>query len=362
MTVTADRRTDVTADLDATAVQEFAVKILGDRALATNAVLVYLGDRLGLWRALADGSHVTSEQLADRTGLAERYVREWLSAQAAAGYVTYQPADRTFSLPAEHAAVLADDDSPAASAGGFEVTAATWAGVERLAHAFATGEGVGWHEHDSRLFTGVERFFRPLYSSSLLQEWLPAVNGLVERLRQGIRVVDVGCGLGTATLLMAEAFPASSFTGVDYHSECIQRASYAAERAGLGNVTFEQAGATEFLGGPYDLICYFDALHDMGDPVGALSYAKASLAPGGRVFAVEPGAADQLEANLHPLGLAWYVASTTLCVPGSLSQDGQAALGAQAGAARTLGVFGEAGFGDARQVAATVFNLVYEAH
>lgn len=349
------------AEIDMAAVEAAMMKVAGDQATASNSVLVHLGDRLGIWSALASAGAVTSAGLAERTGLGERYLREWLSAQAAAGYLVYQPVDRTFTLPAEYAAVLADDTSPAALIGGFDLTAAIWAGVDRLAHAFATGEGIGWHEQDPRLFTACERFFRPLYTSSLVQQWLPVVDGLVARLEEGIRVIDVGCGLGTATLLMAQAFPASTFTGVDYHAESVRQATYAAEQAGAGNVRFEQAGAGDFEG-TYDLVCYFDALHDMGDPEGALRHARARLAEGGTVFAVEPAAADHLEENLHPLALSWFAGSTALCVAGSLSQPGQAALGAQAGATRTLQVFDAAGFGVAREVAATPFNLVFEAH
>ena len=351
-------QTDATFDL--ARVEAFALKVAGDQAAGSNAVQVYLGDRLGIWSALASVPATTSTGLADRTGLSERYLREWLSAQAAAGYLTYEPDTQTFALPAEHAAVLADDSSPAAMIGGFEVTAGVWAGVERLAHAFATGEGIGWHEQDPRVFTGVERFFRPLYSSSLLADWLPAVDGLVDRLREGARVIDVGCGLGTPTLMMAQAFPASEFVGVDYHRASIERATYAAERAGVQNVSFEVATAAD-LGSGYDVVCFFDALHDMGDPAGALREAKAALTPGGLVFAVEPGAGDHLEDNLHVLGVAWYAASTALCLPGSLSQEGHLGLGAQAGATRTLEVFAQAGFGRARVVAQTPFNLVYEA-
>ncbi len=348
------------AQLDEELAHAFAMKVLGDRAHAYNSVLVYLGDRLGIWRALASVPSATSAELAERTGLAERYLREWLAAQAAAGYLGYDPQTRTFTLPAEHAAVLADDASPVTLVAGYEVTAAIWSGIERLAHAFATGEGIGWHEQDPRLFTGVERLFRPLYTASLVQEWLPAVDGLVARLQDGIRVVDVGCGLGTATLHRARTFPNSDFVGVDYHAESIRRAAYAAERAGVPNVRFEQASAVGFDDG-YDMICYFDALHDMGDPVAALRHARAGLAEGGVVFAVEPAAEDRLEENLHPLGLTWYAASTTMCVPASLSQDGGAALGAQAGADRLLEVFGAAGFPDAREVARTPFNIVLEA-
>ena len=339
-----DTAATAVVELDLTRVQAFVMKVAGDHAVANNAVLAYLGDRLGLWRTLASMPPTTSFELADRTGLAERYLREWLAAQAAAGYLTYDPVDRRFTLPPEHAMVLADDDSPAALAGEYEVTAAMWAGAERLAHAFATGEGIRWAEQDPRAVTGVERFFRPLYASSLVPQWLPTVDGLVERLQRGARVLDVGCGLGTATRLLASAFPASSFLGVDNHQESIQGAVRTAERSGLTNVDFAVAGATDFDGGPYDVICMFDTLHDLGDPVGALRHARASLAADGIVFVVEPGAADRLEDNLHPLGLAWYACSTALCVPGSLAQTGRAALGAQAGSARTLEVFAEAGF------------------
>jgi hypothetical protein len=217
--------------VDQSALEEFYGKVAADQGAAYNAVLVYLGDRLGLWRALSSVDAVTSTELSARSGLAERYVREWLSAQAAFGYLTYDAATDAFSLPAEHAMVLADDDSPVAGVAGFEVISAVWASVDQLAHAWTTGEGVGWHEHDTRLFSGVERFFRTAYRNSLVAEWLPAVDGLVERLQSGIRVVDVGCGLGSATILLAEAFPASTFVGVDYHEESVRRASAAAEAA-----------------------------------------------------------------------------------------------------------------------------------
>ena len=352
---------EVTDSVDLAKLEDFAGKVAVDRAVAYNGVLVYLGDRLGLWRALASVDNATSAQLAQSSGLAERYVREWLSAQAAAGYVTYDPATSTFALPAEHAMVLADDDSPASGVAGFEVISAVWASADQLAHAYTTGDGVGWHEHDPRLFSGVERFFRTLYRNSLVAEWLPAVDGLVERLESGIRVIDVGCGLGSATIMLAEAFPASTFVGVDYHEESVRRATAAAEAAGVGDrVRFEVGDASSYAG-TYDLVCYFDAVHDMGDPVGALAHARSVLADGGQVFAVEPFAGDRLEDNLHPLGLTYYAASSALCVPNSVSQGG-AALGAQAGPARLTAAFVEAGFSTAQVAATTAYNLVIEAH
>jgi SAM-dependent methyltransferase len=347
--------------VDLTAVEQFAGKVATDQAAAYNSVLVYLGDRLGLWKALASVDAITSTELAGRTGLGERHLREWLSAQAAAGYVDYDPATARFSLSAERAMVLADDDSPAFGAAAFEVIAAVWASVDQLAHAYATGEGVGWHDHDSRLFTGVDRFYRTFYRTFLVDEWLPAVDGLVERLQAGIRVLDVGCGLGSATILMAEAFPASTFVGVDFHEESVRRASAAAESAGVADrVRFEVGDATSYPG-TYDLVCFFDAVHDMGDPVGALAHARSVLSPGGQVFAVEPYAEDRLEDNLsNPVAAVFYAASSCLCVPSSISQGG-AALGAQAGPTRLTAAFDEAGFTTARVAASTPYNLLIEA-
>jgi SAM-dependent methyltransferase len=359
MTTTDDRPAPA---VDLARVEAFATKLAGDQGVAANAVLAYLGDRLGLWRALAGVPAATAAELADRTGLAERYLREWLAAQAAAGYLEYDPATGSFTLPAEHAAVLADDDSPAAMAGGFEFVAAGWAIADRLAHAFATGEGIGWHTHDPRLWTAVERNFRPFYTGSLVPEWLPALDGVVEKLRAGARVLDVGCGLGTATVLMAEAFPASTFTGIDAHDESVRRATAAAARAGVSDrVTFRTAGAeTAAAGGRYDLVCFFDTLHDLGDPVGALRAARAALTADGAVLAVEPNAGDAVEDNLHPGGLIWYTSSLLVCLPGSLSQPGAAGLGAQAGPARLTAAFREAGFGTARVAATAPYHLVIE--
>jgi 2-polyprenyl-3-methyl-5-hydroxy-6-metoxy-1,4-benzoquinol methylase len=356
--MTAQLETEV---LDLAKVEAFANKVGIDQAAGYHAVLVYLGDRLGIWRTLASAGAVTSEELARRSGLAERYVREWLGAQAAAGYLDYDAADATFTLSAEHAMVLAEEDSPAAEVAGFEVIAAVWASADRLAHAYATGEGVGWHEHDPRLFTGVDRFFRTLYRTSLLTEWLPAVDGLVERLESGARVIDVGCGLGSATILMAQAFPASTFVGIDYHQESVRQATAAAEEAGVaGRVQFEVGDASSY-GGTYDVVCFFDAVHDMGDPVGALGHARSVLAEDGQVFAVEPFAHDDLaDAVGSPVALTYFAASSCLCVPNSMSQGG-AALGAQAGPARLTAAFADAGFTTARVAAATPYNLVLEA-
>ena len=358
MTITTQRQA---TEIDLGELEAFATKVAIDRSVAYHSVLVYLGDRLGLWRVLASVESATSSELAQRSGLAERYVREWLAAQAAAGYVTYDADTRSFSLPVEHAMVLADDDSPAAGIAGFEVIAAVWASVDRLAHAYATGDGLGWHEHDPRLFVGVDRFFRTLYRNSLLSEWLPTVDGLVERLESGIRVIDVGCGLGSATILMAEAFPASTFVGVDNHEESVRLAAAAAEEAGVSDrVHFEVGDATSYAGS-YDLVCFFDAVHDMGDPVGALAHTRAALTPGGQVLAVEPFAPDRLEDAIpDPVALTYYAASSCLCVPHSVSEGG-AALGAQAGPERLVAAFVRAGFSGARVAATTPYNLVLDA-
>lgn len=356
----------MTAQLDAPALdvaklEEFAGKVAADQAAAYNAILVYLGDRVGLWRALASVRSATVADLAESSGVARRYVQEWLSAQAANGYVTYDSTNDSFALSVEAAAVLAEEESPTAMMSGFELIAAVWGGVDRLAHVYTTGEGLAWHDQDPRLFGAVARFYGTAYRNSLLTEWLPAVDGLIERLTAGIRVLDVGCGLGVPTIMLAEAFPNSTFVGTDYHEESIRLARAAAEEAGVGDrVHFEVADATSYAGS-YDLVLFFDAVHDFGDPVGALAHARGVLAYGGRIVAVEPFAEDTLEANLaNPIAAVFYVGSSALCVPHSVSEGG-AALGAQAGPTRLTSAFRDAGFVSAKVAVATQTNLVIEA-
>jgi SAM-dependent methyltransferase len=348
--------------MDENRIIEFAEKVAATQSAAAHSALVTLGDRLGLWRALAGSGPVTPAELAEITALNERYLREWLSAQAAGGFLTYHPDGGRFELPIEHAAVLADDDSPASLIGGFEITVAQWAALDRAAEVFRTGEGVGWHEHDPHLFSGCERFFKPLYLASLTTEWIPALAGVHETLIDGGRVLDVGCGHGSSSILIAEAYPNVEVVGIDYHLESIEAARKAAAAAGVADrVTFAVADATELRGEGFDLVCFFDALHDMGDPVGAARNVGGALADGGTLLLVEPFAGDRLEDNLNPLGVSYYSASTLLCVPNSLSQDVGAALGAQAGEARLRTVLETAGFTHVERACDAPYNLVLAA-
>lgn len=323
-----------------------------------HAALVVTGDKLGLFRALRDSGPTSPADLAKRTATHERYVREWLAAMAAGGYVTYDGATMEFSLSEEQAAALIDGDLP----GAFVLAHATVKSEARITDAFRSGHGVGWHEHDAALFEGTERFFRPGYAVNLVPAWIPALEGVAAKLERGARVADIGCGHGSSTILLAKAYPASTFVGFDYHDRSIERARESAGRAGLANrARFEVAGAQNYPGGGYDLVAFFDSLHDMGDPVGAARHVRESLAPDGTWLLVEPFAHDRLEDNLNPVGRLYYAASTMLCTPNSLSQDVGAALGAQAGEARLRKVATEAGFSRFRRVAETPFNLVFEA-
>jgi SAM-dependent methyltransferase len=353
--------TTLTPMPDQAKVEQFTYQIIGDLGAAMSAVLIRVGDRLGLYRALGDSLPITSVALAAKTGLAERYVREWLHNQAAAGWVTYDPGNATFTLPAEHALLLADEHSPAFLLGGFDIAAAVWADEDILADAFRTGAGIGWHQHDSRLFAGTDRFFRPGYQANLVSSWLPAVDGIIQRLQQGITVADVGCGFGTSTVLLGQQYPNSTFVGFDYHDASIAAARDRAAQAGVaGNVTFEVAGATDFPG-RYDLICLFDCLHDMGDPLGAARRVRQALRPDGVLMLVEPNGADRPEDNHHPLGRLFYACSTALCTPSSLAQQGRLGLGNQAGTARVTEILSAAGFSSVRVATSTPINVIVDA-
>jgi 2-polyprenyl-3-methyl-5-hydroxy-6-metoxy-1,4-benzoquinol methylase len=339
----------------------FIGKMLGDLGAAATAVLIRIGDKLGLYRALATGEALTSQELAERTGTAERYVREWLANQAASGYLEYDPSTRRFSLPPEQAFMLADESSPLFIHGAFQLVEAMMAAEAQIADRFRTGEGFGWHEHDANLFEGCERFFRPGYNANLVSTWIPALEGVEAKLRRGAKVADIGCGLGASTILLAQAYPNSTFHGFDYHGESIQLARERAKKAGVADrIEFTVSSAKTFPGEGYDLIACFDCVHDMGDPVGAAQHVRAALAPDGTWMVVEPFAHDRLEENLNPVGRVYYAASTVLCTPGSLAQEVGLALGAQAGEARLRDVVEKAGFGGFRRAAETPFNIVYE--
>ncbi len=348
-----------TPTIDEARLEAFMGRFVQDFGAGATIPLVLIGDKLGLYKAMADGEPVTPAELAERTGCRERYVREWLSQQAASGYVEYS--DGQFTLPPEQALALADDDSPVFIPGAFQLLAAIVKDEPHVTERFRSGEGMPWSDHHHDLFAGTERFFRPGYIANLTSSWLPSLDGVVAKLEAGARVADIGCGHGASTILMAQAYPRSTFTGSDYHEGSIQAAREAAERAGVADrVTFEVASAKDFGGGPYDLVCVFDALHDLGDPVGAAAHVRSQLADGGTWMVVEPNAGDTLEDNLNPVGRAFYAGSTMLCTPNSLSQEVGLALGAQAGEARLTEVLNEGGFTRVRRTAETPFNLVLE--
>jgi SAM-dependent methyltransferase len=348
--------------LDETRLEAFAGLVATDIGAALNVALVTIGDRLGLYRAMADGQPVSAGELAARTSTHERYIREWLNTQAASGFVTYDPAGDRYTLPLEHAFALTDENGPVAMAGIFQSATAVIDNRERIEQQFLTGGGVGWHEHTDGVFCGVERVFAGSYRANLVSSWLPAVDGAVDALRRGGRVLDLGCGHGAATILLAQAFPNASFVGIDNHVEGIETARERARAAGVAErVDFAVATAQDFPGGGYDLVCFFDALHDMGDPVGAARRARQALADDGVCMIVEPYAEDRIEDNLTPVGRMYYGYSTLLCTPGALSQDGGTALGTQAGEARLTEVLLAGGFGSVRRVAETPLNFVLEA-
>jgi SAM-dependent methyltransferase len=347
--------------IDETKLNEFMGKAVGDIGAALSAVLVVIGDKLGLYKALAKAGPSTAAELAAKTSTHERYVREWLGNQAASGYVAYDAKTARFSLPEEQAMAFAEEGSPAFLPGAFQVIAAAFAAGEKITERFRTGEGLEWGEHHACLFEGTERFFRPGYAANLVSSWLPALEGVVPKLKEGALVADVGCGLGASVILMAQAFPKSRFRGFDIHPASIELARERAKAAGVADrVTFEVAKATNFPGSNYDLVAHFDSLHDMGDPLGAARRVREVLSPGGTWLIIEPFAGDKLEDNLNPVGRVFYGASTMLCVPNSLASHGPA-LGAQAGEKRLREVVMAAGFRGLRRAAETPFNLVLEA-
>ena len=348
--------------IDQDRLNQFMGKALGDIGGTFHAALVLIGEKLGLYKALAEGGPQTPADLAKRTKTTERYVREWLNAQAAAGYVMYDAKTVTYSMTEEQAFTLADDTSPAYLPGAFQIATAAIKARDKIESAFRTGDGVGWHEHDADLFEGTERFLRPNYSANLVSSWIPALDGMDEKLKHGAVVADVGCGHGASTVIMARAYPKSTFVGFDYHKPSVEKARQVAKRAEVADrVTFEVARAQDFPGTNYDLVAFFDCLHDMGDPVGAARHVLKTLAKDGTWMIVEPFADDLTENNLNPVGRVYYSASTLICTPASLAQDIGLALGAQAGEKRLREVVTAGGFKRFRRASETPFNLVFEA-
>ncbi len=349
-------------ELDGDKLMQFVFRAVDEVGATLNAALVVMGDKLGLYRALAGSGGLSPAELAERTGTAERYVREWLCAQAAGGFVSYDPDTERYTLPPEQTVALTDSDSPAYLPGFFQIALGSVIDSPKITDRARNGDGFGWHEHVHDVHEGCERFFRPGYNAHLIAEWLPALDGVVDKLERGARVADVGCGHGASTILMARAFPNSTFVGFDYHHGSIETARQRASDAEVGDrVSFRVEPAAAYSGSGYDLVTMFDCLHDMGDPVGAARQVHATMKPDGTWMIVEPHAGDEVEENLNPVGRAYYAFSTLLCTPASLSQEVGLALGAQAGEARIRNVVEMGGFTRFRRAAETPFNLVFEA-
>lgn len=348
--------------IDQTKLESCVMRAIEDLSAGYGGVLVSLGSKLGLYKHMAGAGPISSRELAVRAGCAERYVREWLNAQVAGGYVGYHAVSDTYELSPEQAMVLADEDSPVYIPTAWNTPASMWFDEEKAIEAFRSGKGVPWGDHNGRLYCGVSAFYRNAYRASLLSEWLPALDGVVEKLHEGITVADVGCGYGHSTVLMAQAFPRSSFHGFDAHESSIDEARLNAAEVGIdGRVGFEVARADDYPGDNYGLICFFDTLHDLGDPVAAALHAAEVLAPDGTVLLVEPFAKDRVEDNVSPVARLYYAASTTICCAHAISEGGNLVLGAQAGEARLAEVFRRAGFTRFRRAAETPFNLILEA-
>lgn len=347
--------------IDSGKLDAFVARAVGDLTTGYTGVMVSLGSKLGLYKALAGAGPLSAKEVARRAGCAERYVREWLNAQAAGGYLVYHAVSDTYELPPEHALVLADEDSPVYVPPAWNVPAAMWFDEPKAIEAFRTGRGVAWGEHHPRMACGVAAFYRNGYKAALVPQWLPALDGVVAQLEAGIDVADVGCGHGHSTLLMAQAYPNSRFHGYDTHAESIEQAQHHAHEAGLASrASFALAQATDYPDRRYGLICYFDVLHDLGDPVAAARHAADVLAPGGTVLLVEPFAHDKVEDNLSPVGQLYYAGSSLICCAHAISEGGKLVLGAQAGPRRLAEVFRKAGFTHFRVAASTPFNLVCE--
>ena len=350
-----------TSRMDQTKLDALLARAFGDLSAGYGGVLISIGEKLGLYKGMAGAGPLSSRELAARTGCAERYVREWLAAQAAGGYVDYHPVSDTYELSPEQAIVMADEDSPAFVPNAWNIPAAMWLDEDKAIAAFRTGRGVAWGDHHHRLAHGVAHFYRNAYRANLITEWLPALDGVVARLEAGIDVADVGCGHGHSTVVLAQAFPRSRFRGIDTHPASIDAARRHAEEAGVADrVTFEVARAADYAASSYELVCFFDAFHDLGDPIAAARHAAKALAPDGTVLLVEPFANDRAEDNLSPVARLYYSVSTMVCCAHAISEGGNLVLGAQAGEARLAHVFRKAGFTRVRRAAETPFNLILE--
>lgn len=349
-------------DLNEAKLEELQGKVIGDVAGAVGMLLAYVGDKLDLYSALAEISPATSQQLADSTGANERYVREWLAANVAGGYINHDAVTSQYSMTPEQVVVFSAEGHPACMQGFFQAVMSVFADEQKVTEIFRSGEGLPWGDHSECLFCGTERFFHPMYAENLIDSWIPALEGVSDRLKAGAKVADIGCGHGSSTIIMAQAFPNSTFHGFDFHEPSIEHARERARAAGVTNNTvFEVAAAKEYPGNDYDLVAIFDALHDMGDPVGACKHIASSLSDGGAFMLVEPLAGDTLEENCHPLGQIYYAFSTMICVPASRSQEVGLGLGAQAGQKRLTEVLNEGGFAHIRRAAETPTNMVLEA-
>ena len=352
---------NVTTAINPAKLDAFVARAVGDLSAAYGGVMVSIGNRLGLYKAMAGAGPLSAREIAGRANCAERYVREWLNAQVAGGYAEYHAISDTYELTPEQAFVLADEDSPVFIPNAWYTPASMWFDEHKAVEAFRTGNGIPWGDHDGRLFCGVSSFYRNAYRGSLVSQWLPALDGVVDKLKAGAIVADIGCGYGHSTTLMAQAFPASRFLGFDTHPESVAEAQRLTAQAGVDRVTFATARADDYPGRSYDLICFFDCLHDMGDPVAAAAHAAKALAPDGTVMLVEPFANDRVEDNISPVARLYYAASTTICCAHAISDGGRLVLGAQAGEARLADVFRKAGFTRFRRAAETPFNLILEA-
>lgn len=348
--------------IDPTKLNALIGRMVGDLSAGYGGVMVSLGHRLGLYQAMAGAGPLSAREVAARAHCAERYVREWLNSQVAGGYMAYHAISDSYELTPEQAFLLADPDSPVFIPNAWGTPASMWFDELKAVEAFRTGNGIPWGDHDGRLYCGVASFYRNAYRASLVPEWLPAMDGVIEKLTAGARVADIGCGHGHSTVLMAEAFPNSKFHGFDTHHQSIVEAQkVAADTKVAGRTTFMTAGADTYPGSGYDLICFFDCLHDMGDPVAAATHAARTLAPDGAVMLVEPFANDKVEDNISPVARIYYAASTMICCAHAISEGGRLVLGAQAGEARLADVFRKAGFTRLRRAAETPFNLILEA-